>query len=163
MPSGVWSALCGVRTDLLAGEQGMPAGSGSVSNTSSPAPPRRPAWRACTSAAVSTTGPRAVLHEDRPGLHQPQLALADEAAALRRQPDVERHDVRRSEELVERDVADAELGGARRLGVEGPGHDVTSRAPASAGHHPADRAGAHHAERLALEIARRPRRPTGRP
>ena len=59
--SSEYEAVCGVSTTLCIAVSGESAGSGSSSNTSRPAAPRRPSRNASISASCCTTGPRAVL------------------------------------------------------------------------------------------------------
>ena len=58
---------------------------------------------ACASAASSTTGAAARVHEVRRRLHQGQLALADQVMRLLGQRHVERYDVSSGQQLVQRD------------------------------------------------------------
>src|SRR5205823_15063770 len=58
---GLLFELCGASMTLSICLKGLSAGRGSSSNTSRAAPAIRPSCKALTSAASSTTGPRAVL------------------------------------------------------------------------------------------------------
>ena len=77
--SGVTPAQCGVNTTLSSLVSGCPGGSGSTSNTSSPAPAMRRVRNASIRAASSTIGPRAVFTRIADRFHHLELSAAEES------------------------------------------------------------------------------------
>ena len=83
-------------------EQRTVEGSGSTSNTSRPAPRRRPERKASQRAASSTRPPRAVLIKTEPGFMRASVWRIDQVPSLGRQGRMQRDIIGAGQQIVER-------------------------------------------------------------
>ncbi len=132
--------MCGVATTPASARSGCPVGSGSVSKTSSPAPPMRRDRSASTRADSSTIGPREVLTSRRRWLHQRQFVSTDQATGSFTEHQMDRQDVGGGEQLVLRHIGRAGLFGGLRGQVGAPRDDVHAERLADLRHPAADAA-----------------------
>ena len=151
-------ATWGVRMTLSIPSSGLSGGIGSGSQTSSPAPPRRPDWRASIRAFVSTRSPRATLMKSAPGFIFARAARVDHPPRGGGGRAVQGDDVGGPQHLVEghrhaTGPLDLVLGNHR---VEDDRH--APEGPQPLGHRPADAAEADDPDGQRLERVQRMQR-----
>ena len=128
--SNAAQAMCGVtsRFGMPGSNSGLPSTGGSCGSTSIAAPPRSPPLeRRDQRVEIDQRAARGV-DEQRLGLHQRELARADQARGRGRERAMQRQHVRGAQHLIERDAHRAELdvlASASRPGGA-PGRSATS-------------------------------------
>ena len=134
--SAVEAPRCGVSSVFGASRSGESVG-GSWSKTSIPAPPRCPLAQRVGDGGLVDDAAAGDVEDDRPRLHLGDRRLADQARVRARQRDVDGHDVRATQQLVELDELDAVvgglLGGDERVDRRGPSSPSPAPAPRSPG------------------------------
>ena len=154
-------ATCGVSTTCSSRRSG-PSGRGSTSNTSSPAPPSRPASMRRHQRRLVDQAAAGGVDQDGAGLHQPEPAGVDQMAGLGRQWRVQRDEVGLAQQVVEIDQTVAEPGHGVGLGDRVGDQDLHVEAKAALGDGAADAAEPDHAHRGLVQPAVQQRAPSCR-
>ncbi len=145
-------ATCGVSTTCSSRRSG-PSGRGSTSNTSSPAPPSRPASMRRHQRRLVDQAAAGGVDQDGAGLHQPEPAGVHQMAGLGRQWRVQRDEIGLAQQLVEIDQTVAEPGHGVGLGDRVGDQDLHVEAKTALGDGAADAAEPDHAHRGLVQPA----------
>ena len=159
MTSGVWPALWGDSTTLGSARTASSGFSGSSWKTSRPAPAMRPLLERVQQRLALDERAAAGVDQDRGLLHEAELATRQEAARLRREPQVQARRSRPARRISSLGRAGRRAADARLVAARAPGQHLHAERLGQRDHARADGAGAEHAERLAQALHQHLARP----